>query len=286
MGKIIKTGIFNGYARVTFIDVTDLVNEEIKIHDLSPLCAAALGRAMAAGTYVGANLKSPDDAFSLTFSGDGPIGRVEIAGGGGFIRGYVDHPAVELPLKPDGHLDVGSGVGKGHLTVIKDLGLKEPYVGRCELVTGEIAEDFAKYLLISEGIKSAVALGVQVNADGCIAAGGIIAEALPGMTEDMLVILEDVMTNFHNVSDLLKEKSIEEIYDFYFSHLNGEIYAEESVAIRCNCSIERIENLIRGLGKEECEAILSERGNIEAVCHFCEKRYVFGKKEIEELWKK
>ena len=186
MGKIIKTGIFNGFARVTFIDVTDVVNEEIKIHDLSPLCAAALGRTLAAGAYIGANLKAKDDAFSLTFSGDGPIGSVVVAGTPGYIRGYVDNPAVELPTRIDGHLNVGAGVGKGYLTVVKDLGLKEPYVGRCELVTGEIAEDFAKYLLISEGVRSAVALGVQVTKDGCVAAGGIIAEALPGMTEDRL----------------------------------------------------------------------------------------------------
>ena len=286
MGKILKTGIFDGYARVTLIELTDLVNEEIKIHDLSPLCAAALGRAMTAGAYIATNLKSPTDKFSLTVSGDGPIGRVEIAGGPDALRGYVDHPAVELPQRSDGHLDVGRGIGKGYLTVIKDLGLKEPYLGRCELVSGEIGEDFAQYLLTSEGVRSAVAVGVQVNSEGCIAAGGVVAEALPGITEDMLVILEDVMTNFQNVSDVLKEKSIEEIFDFYFSHLNGEIYASEEISVRCNCSRERIENLIRGLGKEECDTILSQQGKIEAVCHFCEKRYVFGREEVEALWKK
>lgn len=285
MGKIIKTGIFNGFARVTFLDVTDCVNEEIKIHNLSPLCAAALGRCLAAGTYIGANLKSKEDTFSLSVVGNGPIGSVVVAGGPGHVRACIDNPAVDLPLREDGHLNVGAGFGQGTMTVIKDLGLKEPYVGRCELVTGEVAEDFAQYLLVSEGIRSAVALGVQVNSDGCVAAGGIVAEALPGITEEMLVILEDVMTNFVNVSSMIQEKTIEELYDFYFSHLDGEIYATEEVTVQCNCSLERIQNLVRSLGKEECEKILSEQGKIEAVCHFCETRYAFGKEDVEALWK-
>lgn len=284
MNRIIKTGIFGGYARVSFIDVTDIVNEEIKIHGLSPLAAAALGRAMTAGAYIGANLKSESDAFSLTISGDGALGQIVVAGTENTVRGFVTNPDVELPLKADGHLDVGGGVGKGYISVIKDLGLKDPYVGRCELVSGEIAEDFVKYLFVSEGIKSAAAFGVKVNKDGCITAGGIVCEALPGITEDMLVILEDVMTNFKNVSDVMAEKSLEEIYDFYFSHLDGEIYAENEIELKCSCSKERIENMIRGMGKAECDEILAEMGKIEAVCHFCEKRYVYTEEDTEKLW--
>ncbi len=284
MNRIIKTGIFGGYARVSFIDVTDIVNEEIKIHNLSPLAAAALGRAMTAGAYIGANLKSEDNSFSLTISGDGPLGQIVIAGTPNTVRGYVVGSDAELPLKADGHLDVGNGVGKGFISVIKDLGLKEPYVGRCELVSGEIAEDFVKYLLVSEGVKSAAAFGVKVNKDGCITAGGIVAEALPGITEDMLVILEDVMTNFTNVSDVMAEKSIDEIYEFYFSHLEGEVYAENEIELKCSCSQERIENMIRGMGKAECDDILAEIGKIEAVCHFCETKYVFTQEDTDKLW--
>ena len=285
MNRIIKTGLFNGYARVAFIDVTDIVNEEIKIHDLSPLATAALGRSMAVGAYIGANLKSDSDVYSITVNGDGPLGPIVIAGGPGTIRGYVTNPLTDLPLRPDGHLDVGGGVGhKGYITVIKDLGLKDPYVGRSELVSGEIAEDFTRYFLASEGIRTAIALGVKVNADGCITAGGIVCEALPGITEDMLVILEDVMTNFTNVSDVMAEKSLEDIYDFYFSHLDAEVYATEEIKLACNCSQERIQNLVKSLGKSECEEIIKEQGKIEAVCHFCEKRYVFTEKEVAKLW--
>lgn len=287
MDRILKCGLFDGFARVALIDITDMVNEEIRIHSLSPLACAALGRCMTMGAYIGANLKSADDAFSVTVNGGGPLGSVVIAGGGGAIRGYVDNPSVELPLKGDGHLDVGGGVGRdGFLTVVKDLGLKEPYVGRSELVNGEIAEDFVKYLLVSEGIRSAAAFGVKVNSDGCLTAGGIVAEALPGITDGMLTVLEDVMSNFANVSDVMAEKSVEEIYGFYFSHLNAELYASDRVELKCGCSRERIENLIRGLGRRECEEILAERGSIEAVCHFCEKKYVYEKKEADKLWDK
>lgn len=285
MGKIIKGGLFDGFARVALIDITDVVNEEIKLHDLSPLATAALGRSMIMGAYIGNNLKSEDNTYSVTVNGGGPLGSIVVAGGYGNIRGCVLNPAVELPLKEDGHLDVGGGVGKdGCITVVKDLGLKDPYVGRCELVSGEIAEDFVKYLLTSEGIRSAAAFGVKVRKDGCATACGIVAEALPGITEDMLVILEDVMSNFKNLSDLTENKTIEEIFEFYFAHLNSEKYATEEVKLVCNCSEERIKNLIRGLGRTECEEILKERGSIEAVCHFCEKKYSFGKEDVDKLW--
>lgn len=287
MNKIIKTGLFGGFARAAFIDVTEMVNEEIKIHSLSPLATAALGRSLAMGAYVCANLKSPSDTFSITVNGGGPLGSIVIAGGDHTLRGYVDNASVDLPARPDGHLDVGQGVGReGFLTVIKNLGLKEPYVGRSELVSGEIAEDFAKYLLVSEGIKNAAAFGVKVDKNGCLAAGGIVVEALPGINEDMLFILEDVTSNFTNVSDLIEEKGIDGIYDFYFSHLDAEVYAEEELFLKCNCSQEKIDGMIKGLGKKECEEILAERGSIEAVCHFCEKKYLYGKEELDKLWEK
>ncbi len=285
MGRIVKCGLFDGFARLALVDITDIVNEEIDIHGLSPLSCAALGRSMIMGAYIGNNLKSQENTYSITVNGGGPLGSIVIAGGYGHIRGYVTDPDVELPLKENGHLDVGGGVGTdGYISVVKDLGLKEPYVGRTELVSGEIAEDFTKYLLVSEGIRSACAFGVKVNAEGCMTACGLVLEALPGITEDMLIILEDIMTNFVNLSDLTAEKSIEEVFDFYFSHLNAEIYATEEVKLQCNCSYERIVGLIKGLGKKECEEIIAEQGSIEAVCHFCEKKYAFFEEDIDKLW--
>ena len=285
--NVIKKGtIFAQRARVAIIDIKEIVNEEINIHNLSPLSAAALGRAMTAGAYISNNLKDENATFSLTINGGGPLGSIVIAGNGGnVVRGYVTNPNVELPLKENGHLDVGNGVGKdGFITVIKDFGLKEPYMGRCKLVTGEIAEDFTQYLFTSEGIRSSVALGVRMDSTGCISAGGIIVEALPGITDDELFMLEDIMSNFTNVSEILCHKSASEIFDFYFSHLDAEEYPEENIFLKCNCSYEKIENTMRSLGKKECDEILKEVGKIEVVCHFCEKQYVFTQAEVDKLW--
>lgn len=166
MDKIIKAVILDGMARVTAIETTEAVNESIRLHGMSPVSAAALGRTLTAGAYLGTNLKGKGSTFSLTVSGSGELGKIIVAGDSdGHIRGYVENPSLDLPLRlSDGKLDVGRAVGTtGDWTVVKDFGLKEPYVGRSELVSGEIAEDFATYLLRSEGIPSAVALGVLVE---------------------------------------------------------------------------------------------------------------------------
>ncbi|MBO4539442.1 MAG: Hsp33 family molecular chaperone HslO [Clostridia bacterium] len=287
MDRILTGTVFGGHARVAVITLTDAVNEEIKLHDLSPLSAAAFGRTMAAGAYLGANLKNKEDVFSISVKGSGCIGGVVVAGNGdGTLRGYVANPHAELPLKANGHLDVGQGIGLGTITVCKDLGLKEPYNGTCELVTGEIAEDFAEYLVKSEGISSAVALGVLNDKNGCRAAGGVIVEAMPGITEDMLVILEDVMSNFGAVSTVLSEKTPEEIFDFYFAHLDAEVFPAKELKIKCSCGREKIENALISIGKEECENIVKEHGKIEVSCHFCEKRYVFTQDDVERIWGK
>ena len=287
MDRIITGTIFGGFARVAIITIKDAVNEEIKIHDLSPLSAAALGRTMAAGVYLGANLKDEKDSYSISVKGDGCIGGVVVAGCGDYtLRGYVANPHAELPLKNNGHLDVGKGIGKGTFTVCKDLGLKEPYNGTCELVCGEIAEDFAEYLAKSEGVNSAVALGVLTDKNGCRAAGGIIVQAMPGITDDMLFILEDIVGQFGAVSSILDEKTPEEIFDFYFAHLDGEVYPAREIKIKCSCGREKIENALIGVGKKECEKIVEERGEIEVSCHFCEKKYRFNKDDLEKIWGK
>lgn len=286
MDKIIKAVIFDKKARITLINSTEAVNEAIKIHKLSPLAAAALGRALTAGAYISTNLKGNKSSFSLIIKGGGPIGNIVVAGeSGNTIRGFVSNPFVDLPLKENGKLDVGQAVGKeGFMQVIKDYGLKEPYNGSSQLVNGEIAEDFATYLLKSEGIKSAVSLGVRLGKNGVLAAGGLIAEALPGIDEDMLFMLEDIMSNFKEISYLLTEKTVDEILDFYFSHLNCEILGEEELKLQCNCSKSRIENIIKGLGKKEATDIIKEIGKLEIACQFCNKNYVYNDEEVSKLW--
>ncbi len=287
MDSIVKGTLFNGFARVAIISIKDAVNEEIKIHDLSPLSAAALGRTMAAGVYLGANLKGKNDSYSITIKGDGCIGGVVVAGNGDYtLRGYVANPHAELPLKGNGHLDVGGGIGSGTMTVCKDLGLKEPYNGTVELVTGEIAEDFAEYLAKSEGVNSAVCLGVLVDKTGCVGAGGVIVQAMPGITEDMLFIIEDIISGFSAISSILAEKSPREIFDFYFSHLDGELLEEIPIKVQCSCNQQKIENALRSIGRKDCDEIIAERGSIEISCHFCEKKYIFNKEDIDKIWKK
>jgi molecular chaperone Hsp33 len=286
---LIKGIIFGGKARVTIINITDIVNKEIAMHDLSPLATAALGRAMTAGAYVSTNLKNAQNSFSISINGGGEIGNIIVAGdGGNFVRGYVENPSVCLPLKENGHLDVGKAVGTdGFMTVIKDFGLKEPYIGRTELVSGEIAEDFTKYLYASEGIRSAVALGVKVTKDGCVGAGGVIVEAMPDLKSDeQLFMLEDIMTNFNEVSDIMSKMSVEEIFDFYFGHLDSEKLPLETISLRCSCSEKKIEGIVQGLGSDEAASIINEMGKIEIKCQFCNTDYIYTKQDVDKLWVK
>lgn len=286
MDKIIKAVIFGKKARITLIDSTEAARKAADLHGLSPLAAAALGRALTAGAYIGTNLKTKKGAFSMIIKGGGPLGNIVVAGeSGNRIRGFVANPLVDLPLKQNGKLDVGGAVGKnGEMTVIKELGLKRPYNGICELVSGEIAEDFAYYLLKSEGIKSAVALGVRVDSSGVAASGGIIAEALPGIDENELFILEDIMSGLSEISGVLAQKSLDEIMDYYFGHLDAEILSKDSLSFDCNCSEQRIKNIILGLGQKEAMDIVEEIGGIEINCQFCNKKYNFNKEEVQRLW--
>lgn len=286
MDIIKKALIFQQKARITLISSTQAVKEAIRIHNLSPLAAAALGRALTAGAYISANLKGAKSTFSLIVKGNGPIGNIVVAGeSGNKIRGFVSNPYVDLPLKSNGKLDVGGAVGRnGFMQVIKDYGLKEPYNGSCELVTGEIAEDFTSYLLKSEGIKSAVSLGVRLDSKGVMAAGGIIVEALPGIDDDMLFMLEDIMSNFTEISALLCEKTLDEVMDDYFGHLDLEILSQEKLEYKCNCSKKRIENIIKGLGKQEVFDIIKEIGKLQINCQFCDKKYIYNQEEVSQFW--
>jgi len=227
-------------------------------------------------------------SFSITINGGGPIGNIVVAGNGGnFIRGFVANPHTNLPLKSDGHLDVGKGVGKdGFLTLIQDYGLKEPYMGKVPLVSGEIAEDFAQYIYKSDGVKNAVALGALMKKNGCVGAGGVIVELLPQAEDDAIFMIEDVMKNFTHISSVIEKMGAEKLFDFYFGHLNAEKFAPEDVVLRCNCSQSRIEDVIVGLGQKEAMDIVNKVGKIEIACQFCNKKYSYDKVEVQKLWQK
>lgn len=287
MDKIIRAVILDKQARVAVIETTETLKKAVEKHGLSPLAAAALGRTLTAGAYLGSNLKSDGGKFSITVGGTGPLGRIVVAGDScGHLRGFVDNPEFYVPAREsDGKIDVRSGVGTdGEIIVVKDLGLKEPYIGRTQLVSGEIAEDFATYLYKSEGVRSVVALGVLCDKSGVLASGGVIVEALPGADENALTIIEDVMSNMTHISSLINEKGGKEIFDFYFSHLNSEILEEDEICWQCTCSRDRVAQFVKSMGKKEALAVIGESGCIEAKCEFCSTSYIFDENDVNKLF--
>lgn len=286
MNRLVKTLIYDKQLTLCVMDTTDLVNEAIKIHKLSPLSAAALGRTLTIASFMSSQLKNDSDKLSITVVGDGVGGSIRVSGNANLdMRGSIDNPRAELPLRADGKLDVGGCVGKnGRLTVVKSMGLKEPYSGSCRLVSGEIAEDFTAYYTFSEQQPSAIALGVKIAEDyTCMGAGGVVIQVLPNASEEAIAKAEEVMGHFSNISALIKQKSIEEIIKEYF----GETTALEEYTPKynCLCSKEYIEKILITMGKDELDSIIKEQGKITVNCEYCEKDYVFYKEDVDKLLK-
>lgn len=270
---------------VTVISAKDLVNKAVKAHDLSATATAALGRTLMVGAFMSNSFKDKNQRLSITVNGGGGLGKIVVAGDfGGVVKGYVEHPHFELPTK-NGKLDVGGAVGKdGYITVIKDLGLKEPYSGRCALVNGEIATDFAYYFTVSEQQPSAVALGVMVDKTGCTAAGGVFIQPLPGCADHVITMLEDIATNFTHVSELFLNFTPDEIIERYFGQFDLHRLPDGKPKWACKCSRKRLEKVVLSLGKEEATDIVNTEGKIEICCNFCGKKYVFTKDDVETLF--
>ena len=284
MNKLYKTLIYEKQLTLSVLDTTDMVNDAIKIHKLSPLCAAALGRTLTVCTFMSSNLKSDGDKLSVTIAGDGVGGKITVCGNGKLnMRGYIDNPQADLPLRADGKLDVGGCVGKnGRLTVVRSMGLKEPYSGSAKLVTGEIAEDFTAYYALSEQQPTAIALGVKIGKDcTCVGAGGVIIQALPGASEEALFMAEDVMSQLGSISSLIETIGAEGIIDKHFGDIPYEKYTPE---YKCLCSREYIEGLLYSLGKAELEDILQKEGKIKVDCQFCNKAYEFDSAYVDKLF--
>ena len=285
MNKLLKALIFNDEISMSVLDTTDMVNEAIRIHKLSPVCAAALGRTLTVCTFMSSTLKNQRDKLSVTINGDGAGGKITVCGNGDLaMRGFIDNPQVDLPLRPDGKLNVGACVGKnGRLTVVRSMGLKDPYSGSSELVSGEIAEDFAAYYAFSEQQPTAIALGVKIGTDGtCIGAGGVILQAMPGASEGSLVMAEDVISQLGNVSTLIQEIGAEGIIDRFIGEVKFNEYHPE---YKCLCSREYIEKVLISLGKKELEDIIEKEGSIKIDCQFCDKIYQFDQVDVEKFFK-
>ena len=283
MNRILKTLIYDNQLSLAVLDTTDMVNDAIKIHKLSPLSAAALGRTMTVSTFMASGLKNDTDKLSITIKGDGVGGEIVVCGNADLkMRGYIANPNAELPLKENGHLDVGGCVGKhGRITIVKSMGLKEPYSGSSELVTGEIAEDFTAYYTFSEQQPTAMALGVKIGTDGkCVGAGGVIIQALPGASEESLFMAEDTIMRMGNISTMIEEWGIDGVVDYFFGKLD---FTERHPEYKCLCSRDYIERILLSMGEKELNDILKTEGKISVNCQFCETDYNFNEDDIKAL---
>lgn len=270
------------------IDSTGIVREMERLHKTSAVTTAALGRLLTAAAMMGAMLKSSKDTVTLQINGGGPAGRLlAVADGKGHVRGYVQNPVVELPPRADGHLDVGTAVGKdGTLDVIRDMGLREPYIGQVPLVSGEIAEDVTRYFAISEQTPSVCALGVLVNADLSVqCAGGFILQLLPGATEDEITRLEANIKAMPAVTAMLSEgKTVRDMLDLALAGFEPDVLDTSAAVYQCNCSEERVRRMLCSLGRKEIEHLRDEDPVAEVDCQFCDKVYHVDLNELLNAW--
>lgn len=277
----------NGKISITVAETTNLVEEARKIHDLTPTTTAALGRLLTATSLMGIDLKNVKDSISVQIKGDGEIGTM-IAVSDKFprVRAYIQNPHVELPLNEKGKLDVGGAVGKnGYLNIIKDIGMKEPYIGIVPLTTGEIAEDFARYFAESEQKPTVIALGVLVDKNGVSKAGGYLLSLLPDATEEDITKLEENIKNISSISKMLSEnKTLDDIAKIVTGDKNIKVIEENIYPVyECNCSYEKFEKGLISLGKKELEDLIKTDEKVETVCHFCNKKYIFDKQKIKQI---
>lgn len=287
--EIKKFLAYNGRVSITCAMTTELVDEARKIHDLTPVSTAALGRLLTMATIMGSDLKDEEDNITLQIKGNGPIGTmVAVVNGDMKVKGTVGNPYVDIPLNEFGKLDVGMAVGNdGFLNVIKDLGLKKPYIGIVPLSSGEIAEDFARYFTESEQTKSAVALGVLVNKDGVKSAGGYLVSAMPDATDEDITNLEKNIFEAGAISRMLDEGlSLYEIARKITGDKDVKIIQENIDAkYECDCSEEKMKKALSTIGKKQLKEILEEDGKAEMTCHFCNKKYTVSKEELENMIK-
>jgi len=287
MDKLVRAITADGMVKAVAVSTREMTERARNIHTTLPVATAALGRTLAAASMMGNALKEPNASLTLQIKGGGPLGTVlAVSDSQGNVRGYVQQPHVDLPLRPDGKLDVGSAVGTdGTLVVIKDLCMKEPYVGSVQLLGGEIAEDLAAYFVESEQIPTACALGVLVDRDQSVkTAGGYIIQLLPGADEDIITMVEGGVLAAGPVTALLeKNDDPEELLRTVLSDFEVEILETSPIEYRCYCSRERVERALISLGKEELEKILTEQGGCELTCQFCDKIHSFTADELRGL---
>lgn len=286
MGKIIRATAGDGFIKMAVITAKDAVERARQIHTLSPTASAALGRTLCAASLLGDAMKEENATLTIRINGGGPIGSiVAVSDCMGNVRGYVGDPSVDLPLRDDGKLNVGGAVGRdGMLTVSRDIGLREPYIGSTELISGEIAEDVTAYLLESEQVPSACGLGVLVDTDLSIkAAGGFIVQLMPGADEALIEKLEDNIFMMDQLTTILDEDGAEEIFAQVLKGLEYHLVSETEMEYRCYCSRERVEEALRCVDKAGLEEMIAAGTDTEVSCQFCDSIYIFTPDDLKAV---
>ena len=286
---MIRATAADGQIRAFAATTKEMVETAKNAHNTSPIATAALGRLMTAAAMMGSDLKGEGELLTLRIEGDGPIGGLLVtADGKGDVKGYAFNPDVMLPPNAQGKLDVGGSLGLGVLSVIKDIGLKEPYVGQTQLITGEIAEDLTYYFATSEQVPSSVALGVLMNKDNTVRqAGGFIIQLLPDASDEIIDRLEAKLSGISSITSLLDAgKTPEEILTEILGEFGLEILKKMPVQFHCDCERSRVEKAIISIGRKEIQDMIDEGKEIEVNCQFCNKHYKFSVDELGEMLKK
>ncbi len=281
---ILHISLLEGQARAILIESTALVQRAKDIHGLSRIATAALGRTLTATAMMGSMLKGKDESVTASIRGGGPIGTVlAVSDANATVKGYVDNPAVDLP-RTGPKLPVGAAVGReGRLSIIKDLRLREPYVGQVNLVSGEIAEDFAMYFTASEQTPSLVSLGVLVSDAKVESAGGLIVQLMPGASEAAIQSIENSAGMFMDISGTMKEYHLEGAVDQLLMHLQPQVLERRETRYACDCSRERVERALITLGRDELGDMIATQHGAKVDCHFCNKRYAFSEDDLKRL---
>lgn len=285
---IVRAMAANSQIRAFAATTKELTEEARKIHGTSPVGTAALGRLLTASAMMGSMMKGKNDLLSIIISADGPMGKIGVtADSNAIVKGYINNPTFQNPPNYWGKLDVGGAIGNGTLKVIKDMGLKEPYIGQTGLITGEIAEDLTYYFATSEQVPTSVALGVLMNKDNTVKqSGGFIIQLMPFAEDSVIDTLENNIKKITSITSLLDEGlSPEEILKKVLDGFDVEITDTISTSYKCNCDKERVSKVLISLGKKELESIISDGKDIEINCHFCNSNYTFTIEEMKKLLK-
>lgn len=284
---IVRGNSTDGSIRVFSAVTTDLSERARQIHGCYPTAAAAMGRTLTIASIMGATLKNDTDSLTVQFNGNGPLGRLVVTSDSlSRVRGYIENPYADLPLNKKGKIDVGGGIGRGTLSIIRDLGMKEPYIGQVPIATGEIADDLIYYYAASEQIPTAIGLGVLVDTDGSvICSGGFMLQLMPEATEETAARLEDIVRALPPVTEMIKGGMTAE--DILFRVTDGFDMLMENKPILpeyyCDCSKERMERALISIGKQELSNLIEEQGHAELTCQFCDNKYDFSKDELIRL---